>query len=194
MNRLHELIRINRERVALGRKRNEGNATFAESTEARRLDAAEFQLKDTLLAELAHVNGMKLSRSFSPRSLAENRRSDGYTRSGYGGFVLWHHAERSRSMGFDHHRYMKKDGRAAAIVTQPYTPHWEEDCNHSLLAPLRVNMPPNPWAAIHNPGGCLFIVLTRQDFPPVEWLPDQLEFEVQNAAHLDFLTRPRVVA
>lgn len=181
MNRLHELIRLSSELGEIARKRVAGTATFAELKEEWRLSSARHDLAGKLLAEFVVLNGMKVSSPFSPRSLAEERRADGFTKNSFG-YVQWHNDENPRSMGLDHHHFMKKVGRAAAILTQPYAPHWANHGGHPLVSPLRKNTPPNPWAAIHNPGVCLFIVLTRTDFPPIRWLPDQLEFEVENTA------------
>lgn len=74
----------------------------------------------------------------------------------------------------DHPLAFQTKRRYVSMVGQPYPPavdlaQWRV---HLEDRGLVLHVPPDPLASIHNPGGTLFLVVTKPDIE-VRWLPDQ---------------------
>lgn len=151
--------------------------------------------RDQLLKEWGKLNGVKVSRdAFGPRILAGVQvRSCLHDVEGDDGMILgndWYQPWPGR----DHETLFHRDRRPAAIVIEPYGGNGDtvllngaSDVSRvvemgdirAYVEPLGliVQTPPNPYASFWYPGFTRFVVITRRGFGPVQWLPEQLEYE-----------------
>jgi hypothetical protein len=117
--------------------------------------------------EFARLNGWRIgTSSFHPEKIGKRTRE-----------IHFH-----RDSIFDHNLYFREDGKAIAIVAQPYG-HVSENDAYSTARHycLDCHIPPHPKASIYYPNECFFFVFTR---PGVEvcWLREQvLGLEVRHA-------------
>lgn len=150
-------------------------------------DTAEYY---RLHKEWAALNGLKESGvAFGPRKLA--------------GLPVGHYPRVSDDTwgypGCDHGTFYKKRRRPAAIVIEPYDGEGDnvflgEDGERESVDPfgatrdylrplgLVLHTPPNPYASFWYPGLARLAVVTREEFGPVFWLPEQLEYEGDSGA------------
>lgn len=139
---------------------------FLAQQKAARRDNDEWE---RLLEEWGELNGLQYTlKSFSPERLAGHR-------PGRAGRC----SADTRFPGCDHTSWFMKDGRPAAIVTEPYV---SSEAVHDLPAymaelGLVIHRPPIQKASLSYPGCTMFLVITKPDFGEVRWLREQLEFD-----------------
>jgi hypothetical protein len=109
--------------------------------------------------EFARLNGWRIGgTSFAPDKIGKRPRE------------IYYH----RDNVFDHNLHFRENGKAIAIVAQPYKHVCEQQ---AYMAARHYNLdchiPPYPKASIYYPDECMFFVFT----PPgieVRWLPEQV--------------------
>lgn len=135
--------------------------------EGQRCARRQIKRRERLLGEFAALNGIRYTQAveFTPTALAAGK-----------GVGVGRHPEDLDWPARDHCSYFCRNRRPVAIVTEPY-PSPELGKLHDVLRQrgLVLQTPPNPFASFWCPGATLFIVITRADFGPVNWLRDQLE-------------------
>ncbi len=117
-----------------------------------------------LLEEFASLNRVKPGAEFDLEAL----------RRGSLRALSWHTIDWP---GCDHPSFLKRDKRAAMIVSEPYDLYMVEKTRaEAERLGLTLHMPPNPQASLYWPSWTYFVVLTRPDFGEVRWLPEQTKF------------------
>ena len=124
------------------------------------------RMYDALVGEFAARNGLLVSPlPFALSTLATNT-------AGKGAWGLPY-----RFPACDHPVYFHRQRRATLVLIEPYESTdvggLEE---YAAARGLMLHQPPNPMASFHFPGWTLAIAITRPNFGPVTWLPDQLAF------------------
>ncbi|MEQ1771829.1 MAG: hypothetical protein ABL879_18550, partial [Devosia sp.] len=121
----------------------------------------------SLLDQWGHQNDMRRASGFSHAALARNGSRD--RNDDWGDTLDWPAA--------DHVTYFRRQGRAAAVVTEPYGNLGQlDDLRRFLDSRLSVHLPPVKRASFYIPGVTFFVVLTAPDFGPIKWLDDQQTF------------------
>lgn len=134
---------------------------------------------DALLLAFATLNRCKAGRSFDLEAL----------RRGSTQALSWHTVDWD---GCDHPSFLKRDRRAAMILTEPYGDTLADKARaEAVRYGLVCHSPPNPWASFWFPGSTHLVVLTRPDFGEVRWLPDQLTFRKPRALAIGDQTSAR---
>lgn len=125
----------------------------------------DYEDHEELLHEFAELNNLKRTRRDFKMSALDRGQHGGGDDPEYG--IQW--------QGGDHLSFFMRDGKAAAIITEPYS-HLHQALLRATSFGLVCHMPPNPFASLWFPGWTFFVVITRRDFGDVVWLPDQLSF------------------
>lgn len=128
--------------------------------------AAHNQRWTDLLADFAGLNQIKPSAEFTLDALKRNLRSGG----SWGKTYQW--------PGCDHPSFYKRNQRAALTMAEPYN-LWEVEVlrAYAVEKGLILHSPPNEFASFWYPGFTRCIAITREDFGPVKWLPEQIDFD-----------------
>jgi hypothetical protein len=132
---------------------------------------AHYKGWDKLLGRWAAFNGLKRSaREVKLDALKRGLRTGG----AWGEYYNW--PDEGREL-CDHPSAFRRDGVAAAIISEPYP----TNDFHALLAyadklGLVAHSPPNPKASFWFPGWTYLVVLTMPSFGEVRWLHDQITF------------------
>lgn len=114
----------------------------------------------------SRLNGIRFSSvPFTMDALLNNKRSGG----SWGDNREW--------PGSDHETYHRIGGHAVAILAEPYElADFHALAGYAEAHGLAFHAPPNPFASFWYPPFTRIAAITRRDFGPVEWLPDQLQF------------------
>jgi len=153
---------------ALGRQNADDKDRWLYSSEGRRFWDAVGEAKTTAWETFAKANGWRFA-SWAWRSPNWLGRGSNYSSPG-------RYRDPDERIGslFDHFKAFSASRRIAALVGQPYMKAEDIPTRRALLAErgFVLHAPPDPFASIHYPGACLFLVVTLPG-TVVSWLPDQ---------------------